>query len=146
VSNVKTSPKPRRFRLLPSKQGVQNLILQFDTGCPFLVQNGAKSFQEGGQMRRTKNARTHCHSMRFSIFPSDSKRGGKVEFTLKAISSQVPLTTQPPFRLIINMLQLNYPLAFSHCAPQLCPAIVEKLPNGSDHLKEIIDFIEVMIS
>ena len=52
------------------------------------------------------------------------------------ISSQVPLTTQPPFHSIINRLQ--------HSIFSLCPATFEKLPNGSDHLKEIIDFIEVM--
>ena len=51
------------------------------------------------------------------------------------ISSQVPLTTQPPFRSITNILRANNPFAF--------PTFVlagRKLPDTSAFLKKIMVF------
>ena len=60
---------------------------------------------------------------------------------LSLISSQVPSTTQPPFRFIINNLQLIHALDFCHCTPPLHPATIKNAQNRCSGITETIDFI-----
>jgi len=67
-----------------------------------------------------------------------AKNSQKVGFT---ISSQVPLTTQPPFQRIAKQLPTTLKIKFSHGTPPFDPSTQIICPKTHRQLSKRIDFI-----